>query len=205
MNYIFGTGGFAKEVSWCLVENKKRKITFVDVEETDRTINGFPVISEKTFLEINNQKNKKCFIAVGSPNVRYKIYEKIKNLPNICFPNLIDNKVKINKQFNLLGFGNIICRGVVVTTNITIGNFNHFNLNTTIGHDVEIKNFCTFSPGSNISGCTKIGNMCFFGTNSVLLENLKIIDSTTIGAGAVVTKDLVEPGVYVGIPAKLRR
>lgn len=40
------------------------------------------------------------------------------------------------------------------------------------------------------------------GANSVLVGPLKIKGPTTIGALTLVNKDIVEPGVYVGSPAK---
>lgn len=51
---------------------------------------------------------------------------------------------------------------------------------------------------------TKIGNRVSIGTNATILP-ITICDKTVIGAGAVVTKDITEPGIYVGNPARLLR
>jgi acetyltransferase-like isoleucine patch superfamily enzyme len=52
---------------------------------------------------------------------------------------------------------------------------------------------------------TKIGNRVSIGTNATVLP-VTICDGAVIGAGAVVTKDITESGVYVGNPARpLRR
>ncbi len=48
---------------------------------------------------------------------------------------------------------------------------------------------------------TIIGNHVSIGTNATILP-VSIVDNVVIGAGAVVTKDILEPGVYVGNPAK---
>ncbi|SLM18705.1 Acetyltransferase [uncultured spirochete] len=48
---------------------------------------------------------------------------------------------------------------------------------------------------------TYIGNNVSIGSNATILP-VKICDSVVIGAGAVVTKDIIEPGIYVGNPAK---
>ena len=72
----------------------------------------------------------------------------------------------------------------------------------TIGHDSVIGKYTNVSPGTNISGNCIIGNKCDLGTNSSIIPNLKIADSTIIGAGACLTKTIKESGVYVGIPAK---
>jgi len=51
---------------------------------------------------------------------------------------------------------------------------------------------------------TRIGNRVSIGTNATILP-IAICDHVVIGAGAVVTKDITEPGIYVGNPARLLR
>ena len=67
-----------------------------------------------------------------------------------------------------------------------------------------------FSTGGPAQGrrdlwrSTKIGNKVSIGTNAAILP-VTICDRVVVGAGAVVTKDITEPGVYAGNPARLRR
>jgi acetyltransferase-like isoleucine patch superfamily enzyme len=51
---------------------------------------------------------------------------------------------------------------------------------------------------------TRIGNRVSIGSNSTILP-VSICDDVVIGAGAVVTKDITESGVYAGNPARLLR
>lgn len=51
---------------------------------------------------------------------------------------------------------------------------------------------------------TVIGNHVSIGSNATILP-VRICDHVVIGAGAVVTKDIVEPGVYAGNPARRLR
>ena len=48
---------------------------------------------------------------------------------------------------------------------------------------------------------TIIENDVIIGSNSTILP-VKIVSGTIIGAGSVVTKDLLEPGKYAGNPAR---
>jgi acetyltransferase-like isoleucine patch superfamily enzyme len=48
---------------------------------------------------------------------------------------------------------------------------------------------------------TKIGNHVSIGTNATILP-CTICDDVVVGAGAVVTKNITEPGIYAGNPAK---
>ena len=48
---------------------------------------------------------------------------------------------------------------------------------------------------------TKIGSHVSIGTNATILP-VTICDNVVIGAGSVVTKNINEPGIYAGNPAK---
>ncbi|MBV9392193.1 MAG: N-acetyltransferase [Verrucomicrobia bacterium] len=51
---------------------------------------------------------------------------------------------------------------------------------------------------------TRIGNRVSIGTNATVLP-VTICDHVVVGAGSVVTKDIAEPGIYAGNPARLLR
>lgn len=78
-----------------------------------------------------------------------------------------------------------------------------------IGHGVMFIND-TFAEGGPAGGnmekwkSTIIGNNVSIGSNATILP-VKVCDQVVIGAGSVVTKDIDEPGVYAGNPAKRLR
>lgn len=78
-----------------------------------------------------------------------------------------------------------------------------------IGHGVMFINDL-FSKGGPAGGDqslwaeTKIGNKVSIGSNATILP-VSICDNVVIGAGSVVTKDIVKPGIYAGNPAKFLR
>ncbi len=75
-----------------------------------------------------------------------------------------------------------------------------------IGHGVMTIND-TFAQGGPAGGkrdlwaSTTIGNGVSIGSNATLLP-VSICDNAVVGAGSVVTKDIDEPGVYAGNPAR---
>jgi acetyltransferase-like isoleucine patch superfamily enzyme len=75
-----------------------------------------------------------------------------------------------------------------------------------IGHGVMFINDL-FSDGGPAGGdqskwkVTTIGHHVSIGSNATILP-VSICDHVVIGAGAVVTKDITEPGVYAGNPAR---
>jgi acetyltransferase-like isoleucine patch superfamily enzyme len=76
-----------------------------------------------------------------------------------------------------------------------------------IGHGVMFINDL-FSKGhpahgdKNLWKKTKIGNSVSIGSNVTILP-VEVCNHVVIGAGAVVTKDITESGVYAGNPARL--
>lgn len=86
---------------------------------------------------------------------------------------------------------------------VTIGN------DCFIGHGVMFINDL-FSDGKPAGGdaskwkSTRIGNHVSIGSNATILP-VEICDNVVIGAGAVVTKNITEPGIYAGNPAKKLR
>lgn len=78
-----------------------------------------------------------------------------------------------------------------------------------VGHGVMFVND-TFSSGGPARGDrskwrpTKVGNRVSLGSNATILP-VTIADDVVVGAGAVVTKDLVVAGTYAGNPARLIR
>jgi acetyltransferase-like isoleucine patch superfamily enzyme len=75
-----------------------------------------------------------------------------------------------------------------------------------IGHGVMFINdlFATGGPARGDTALwksTKIGNHVSIGSNSTVLP-VEICDHVVIGAGAVVTKNITQSGIYAGNPAK---
>lgn len=50
-----------------------------------------------------------------------------------------------------------------------------------------------------------IGNNVWIGRNVVIMPGVRIGDGSIIGAGAVVTRDVPENSIAVGVPAKVLR
>lgn len=78
--------------------------------------------------------------------------------------------------------------------------------NCFVGHGVMFINDL-FSGGGPAQGdktkwrYTNIGNNVSIGSNTTILP-IYICNNVVIGAGSVVTKDITEPGIYYGNPAK---
>lgn len=143
---------------------------------------------------------------------------KIKNVK-------LGNNVHIVKPVNLygceIGSNCFIGPFVEIQKNVKIGNNTKIQSHTFICELVEIGNDCfighgvmfindLFKEGGPARGDkskwrpTFIGNNVSIGSNSTILP-IRVCDNVVIGAGSVVTKDINEPGIYAGNPARLIR
>ncbi len=201
---IVGTGGFAREVL-CLIDDLSRYNEVNAFLEPDdiweknwqhKKIMGIPVLPYSSF----NPMQTKVAIGIGNSKIRQKIVEQ--ELPkNTVYETLIHPTAVVSRWCNI-GAGSIITAGCILTCQINLGQQAHLNLDTTIGHDCNIDDYFTTAPSVNISGICNIGKHVYFGTGAATRQGIEISDNVLIGMGAMVVKNIVESGTYVGIPAK---
>jgi acetyltransferase-like isoleucine patch superfamily enzyme len=128
------------------------------------------------------------------------------------------NSVKIIEPVNLYGCtleDNVFVGPFVeIQNNVLIGcrtriqSHSFICSNVTIGSDCFIGHGVMFTNDKFIDRKlskdflpTTIGNKVYIGSNATILP-ISICDDVVIGAGSVVTKDITEPGTYVGNPAR---
>lgn len=191
---IFGYGGHAKEVAMQIGGDLT---FFVDDEYVSKEKkNIFP----RPISEFDPLKYE-ILIAVSNPWEREEIVNRLP--PQTEFTTFIHPTAIISQNFDVvIGEGSFIGANSIITTNVTIGNHAILNRGNHIGHDCIIGNYLSMMPGSIISGNVNIGNNVYLGTNSSIKEKLFINDDVTIGLNSGVVKDIIEHGVYGGVPVK---
>ena len=136
----------------------------------------------------------------------------------------VGENVKIVEPCNLyeceLGEGVFVGPFVEIQSNVKIGKRSRIQSHSFIcslvdigedcfiGHGVMFINdlFKEGKPAGNPKGWkeTKIGNRVSIGSNATILP-VDICDDVVIGAGSVVTKNIVQKGIYAGNPAQFIR
>ena len=132
--------------------------------------------------------------------------------------------VKIVEPCNLyeceLGEGVFVGPFVEIQSNVKIGKRSRIQSHSFICSLVEIGEDCFIGhgvmfindlfregkPAGTPKGSqeTKIGNRVSIGSNATILP-VDICDDVVIGAGSVVTKNIVQKGIYAGNPAQFIR
>lgn len=204
---IIGKGGLGKKIEYTIKEINKYSKN--DVYEFLGYVDDSGELEDKKDLlgkiekinEIAKNKIIGVILGIGKPKIKSEIYEYIKNVKNIVFPNIIHPTVFMYDDIKM-GIGNVIASGVNICASVEIGDFNFINLSSTIGHDVKIKNFCVINPLSSISGNVILENKILVGTGANILQNLKIGESVIVGGGALINRNCELKCTYIGVPGR---
>ena len=207
--YIFGAGGFGREVAWLATQSWEGnvEIEFV-VDQIDfplSDVNGYKVI---LFRDICQDQVSRYAIAIGDPVARLKVASLFQS--NSLRPTSIVHPRAEMSEWVDIGPGSILCAGTIVTANVAIESHVHINIDCTIGHDVIIGEFSTLSPGVHVSGNVHIGKGVFIGTGATIINGsqdnpLIIGDGSVVAAGACITRHVQAGALVAGVPAIRKR
>ena len=88
--------------------------------------------------------------------------------------------------------------------NSIIGDHVYLGNHCSVGHDVLISDFCSIMPASVLAGNTVIKEYSMIGTGAKVLQGRIVNKNSTVGAGALVTKDTEKYSTVAGVPARVR-
>lgn len=202
---IVGAKGFAKEVLEVFHQKGETKgIYFFDNISSDlphKLFGEFNVLRTWEELKEVFSSDPRFALGIGGPRIRHMLTQKCQEAGGELY-SIISPLAQIGHYGVTVGLGCSIMTGAIITNDIRIGEGSLINLNCTIGHDSSIGKFCELSPCVNISGNCTVGDFCNIGTGAILLPKVKLGNNVVVGAGAVVTKDIADNSLIVGIPAK---
>lgn len=98
--------------------------------------------------------------------------------------------------------GTVVLHHALVNAGARLGRSVIVNSGAIVEHDCEVGDFTHVSTGAKVNGGVKIGKRVMIGSGATLIQGITVGDDITVGAGSVVTKDLSEPGIYAGVPAR---
>jgi sugar O-acyltransferase (sialic acid O-acetyltransferase NeuD family) len=148
--------------------------------------------------------NSKFILALGNPIFRKIVADKL-----ICIGGVLSSVVSktaiIGRHEVKLGEGLNIMHHVMISNSVQIGTGTLINAFSSIHHDVVIGNYCEVSPHAVLLGGCTVGNYTSIGANATILPNIKVGSNVVVGSGSVVTKDVPDNRLIVGVPAVIKK
>ncbi len=204
---IAGAKGFAKEVLEVLCQDKTIKdIVFYDDISTNignYLFNKYPIIRQpEAAKEYLKEKDNRFILGVGKPILRFKLYNKFKNMGG-KLTSVISPLATIGLHGNTIGEGVCIMTHAIIESSVFIGKGSIVNLKSMICHDSKLGEYVECAPGAHVLGGCQIGRFTSIGASAVILPKVKIGENVVVGAGCVVTKDIPDNSLVVGVPGKV--
>jgi len=206
--YVIGAGGYGREIASYLNDFSEDERGWDFKGFIDDNIGALLGIESpnKIIGSINDFRFNKAdyvIVAIGNIEIKNKIVLRLKG--RVVFYTFVAKNSYIGNNVKL-GKGVIICPGVKLPANISIGDFVTINVDSRIGHDSIIGDNCSIMPNVDIGGESVIGKNVFLGTKSTIIPRTKIESDNYIGVASVVLKDITTTdGMYFGNPGRRMR
>jgi sugar O-acyltransferase (sialic acid O-acetyltransferase NeuD family) len=205
---IIGSGDLGQLIAHHAITDKHFEVVgfLDDFENVGSLKNGFPVIGKSDeAIRLFESKAFDCImIGVGYKHMakRKSIYESLKGI--IPFGTIIHSSCYIDASSKVRD-GSFLLPRCTIDKDVVIGENVLLNTAVVVAHDTSIDSHCFIAPAASIAGKVHIKESCIIGIGAVIIDNRVIEQNIQIGGGAVVIDNLSIPGLYVGVPAILKR
>ncbi len=190
---IIGASGHGKVAADIAVKIGYREIVFLDDNEAVKNCGRYPVVGKSSEAK---HFDADVVVAIGNARIRKRIQESLEdmNLVNLIHPTaVIAGDVVIGK-------GSMVMAGAVINPGAVLGAGCIVNTCASVDHDCRVGEYVHVAVGSHLCGNVVVGAKTWIGAGAIVSNNVSICDDCMIGAGAVVVRDIKEPGTYVGVP-----
>ncbi len=202
---IVGAGGFGREVyNWLLDSYSDDLIKgFLSPNKNDLNNTGIikPILGDEQNYNIN--ENDRFILAIGDPNLRFKISNTILEKGGI-FESFIHPTAIVSKSAQIKN-GTIICPFCIVGPQSIVGSFSLLNFYSSIAHDSILGSYSILSPYSTINGCSSVGDFSFLSTGVSIAPKIKIGSKVRISAGCAITTNIPDNTLIPPLQYKVYR
>jgi len=204
---IVGAGGHAAVVADILLRMREagadvEPIVFVDESPlgSHRTIFSLPVMGGG----LDALRTVGCdaaIVAIGDNSVRRRISEELRAAGVLLA--IARHPFSMVAPDVDLAPGAVVCAGAVINPSTRVGCSAILNTHSSVDHHNAIGDFVHIAPGAHLGGTVTVGDDTLIGIGSTILPNLTIGRRVIVGGGSVVTSDLPDEAISMGVPARV--
>jgi len=194
---IIGAGGHAAVVADILYSCGYPVRGFLD----DAVSVGIEILGAAVLGKVEcctDHRDALFIIGIGDNSIRERIASKY----NLEYGIAVHPLATIGREVEI-GCGTVLMAGSIVNPRTAVGRHCIINTKASIDHDNRIDDYVHISPGAALGGTVAVGKGTHIGIGSSVKNNITICDDVIVGVGAAVVNDIIEPGTYMGVPARM--
>lgn len=193
---VYGAGGHGKVVWDTLTLCGHEVVGFVDDGRHGELTLGVPTVRS---IELAPGHDA-VVVAIGNNQVRQAVYRRL-HAAGVRIASAIHPSAVISRHASL-GPGVVAMANVVVNIGSVVAENVILNTGARIDHDARIEAHAHIAPGTVLAGNVQVGEGAFLGIGCRVIPGRRIGDWATVGAGAVVIRDVAPRSTVVGVPAR---
>lgn len=211
---IIGAGGQARDTAWLIREinavqpddpsNPRYDLVGYIVTDTGKLgPHDSEVLGDYAWLEAHQDAFDAFVLGIGTPRARLAVAAELQaRFPGKRWPTLVHPRAELDHSSASLGRGVMIGAGVTGSVNLVFEDFALINLGVTLGHEAHFGPGVVVNHNASIAGGVVLERGALVGSSAAVLQYLRVGEGATVGAGAVVTKDVPPGETWVGVPAR---
>lgn len=162
---------------------------------------GLPVLG--SISAIGAVEHDAIVLAIGDNGVRRSLYVRLGDSGESFA--LVTHPGAVIARGVTLGAGTMVWPRAVVNTGAAVGVNAILNTGCVVEHHCRVGDHAHIAPCACLGGEVTVGEGTLIGIGAVALPGVSVGAWCVVGAGAVVTRDLPDGAVAVGVPARVIR
>jgi len=204
---IFGSGGWAQYLHYCLTHDSVHEVVgfTVDAEYLkERTLLGLPVVAFSEVVSVFPPSECKMLVAISYQKLNKLREAKFHEAKSMGYEliSYVSSRAQVVPDLNL-GENCLVLENSVIQPFAKIGDDVTICSSAVIGHHSIIQDHVFISPGAVVLGVVTIGSHCLIGANATIVQGVTLEKDCLIGMGASLDQNAKAGSVYINPPAEL--
>jgi sugar O-acyltransferase (sialic acid O-acetyltransferase NeuD family) len=194
---LLGAGGHAKVVLDAILAGGRTRAD-IDVVDDRPQLQGRDYLGGPILARAASTADL-FHVGIGVGRVRELPFGELAAALHVPFTVL--HPAAVISTFAVVGAGSFVAALAVVGPMARLGESVIVNHGAVVDHDCVVGAFTHIAPHATLGGAVQIGRRVMIGAGANVLPGVRVGDDSTIGAGAVVTRDVPSGATWVGVPA----